>query len=338
MHPEIRLFPSKYFYNDKLVDAQTIKAYAADAARGTIYKSIVSAHGTDHLDVTEDKRTLDHPYTVFDIKGRITKSAKGSQGNKDEVRFVLEAYDYLMTKIAPKDKVSSDVSHMIPSVGVLTPYAYQKELLQGAFIEKYGRIGEKSRASNVRIDTVDSFQGKERDIIILSLVRSSGPDQKKKSKADNGASKSHEKKKDEEEKDKGECSEKNQKKNAKEKVEKEKEEANTGSGGSEKNPKKKDKEKEDAFTGSGGSGRGRSHGHLLGFVSDIRRMNVGITRAKQMLWIVGDTETLRRDEAWRALVEDAEERGRVRQAAEAEATMAPKVPKAKELEDGEVRE
>ena len=337
MHPEIRLFPSKYFYNDKLVDAQTIKAYAADAARGTMYKSIVSAHGTGHLDVTEDKRMLDHPYTVFDIRGRITKSAKGSQGNKDEVRFVLEAYDYLMAKIAPTDKVSSDVSHMIPSVGVLTPYAYQKELLQGAFIDKYGRIGEKSRASNVRIDTVDSFQGKERDIIILSLVRSSGPDQKKKSKgekAGNGASKSREKKKEE---DKGECSEKNQKKNAKKKVEKD---ATTGSGGSEKNPKKnpKKKEKEDATTGSGGSGRGRSHGHLLGFVSDIRRMNVGITRAKQMLWIVGDTETLRRDEAWRALVEDAEERGRVRRAAEAEAAMAPKVPKAKELEDGEVRE
>ena len=53
-------------------------------------------------------------------------------------------------------------------------------------------------------------------------------------------------------------------------------------------------------------------GDLLGFVSDIRRMNVAITRSKMMLWIVGDMETLQTDEAWKALIEDAERRALVR--------------------------
>ena len=60
------------------------------------------------------------------------------------------------------------------------------------------------------------------------------------------------------------------------------------------------------------SSQKKREGDLLGFVSDIRRMNVAITRSKMMLWIVGDMETLQTDEAWKALIEDAERRALVR--------------------------
>lgn len=48
----------------------------------------------------------------------------------------------------------------------------------------------------------------------------------------------------------------------------------------------------------------------IGFVSDIRRMNVGITRAKSSLWILGNTHSLMQGEFWAKLINDAKQRGR----------------------------
>lgn len=46
----------------------------------------------------------------------------------------------------------------------------------------------------------------------------------------------------------------------------------------------------------------------IGFLSDIRRMNVGLTRAKSSLWVLGNSRSLMQGEFWRALIEDARER------------------------------
>ncbi|KAF2281610.1 uncharacterized protein EI97DRAFT_34516 [Westerdykella ornata] len=48
----------------------------------------------------------------------------------------------------------------------------------------------------------------------------------------------------------------------------------------------------------------------IGFLQDIRRMNVGLTRAKSSLWVLGNSQSLMRGEFWRKLVEDARARGR----------------------------
>jgi senataxin len=36
----------------------------------------------------------------------------------------------------------------------------------------------------------------------------------------------------------------------------------------------------------------------VGFLSDIRRMNVGLTRAKSSLWVLGNSQSLVRGEFW----------------------------------------
>ena len=48
----------------------------------------------------------------------------------------------------------------------------------------------------------------------------------------------------------------------------------------------------------------------IGFLSDIRRMNVGITRAKSSLWVLGNSQSLTRGEFWGRLIQDAKTRGR----------------------------
>ncbi|KAF6844538.1 helicase sen1 [Colletotrichum musicola] len=46
----------------------------------------------------------------------------------------------------------------------------------------------------------------------------------------------------------------------------------------------------------------------IGFMQDIRRMNVGLTRAKSSLWILGDSRALVQGEFWNKLIQNARER------------------------------
>ncbi|KAI9844795.1 MAG: DEAD-box type RNA helicase [Thelocarpon superellum] len=48
----------------------------------------------------------------------------------------------------------------------------------------------------------------------------------------------------------------------------------------------------------------------IGFLADIRRMNVGLTRAKSSLWVLGNSQSLAQHEYWGRLVEDSRARGR----------------------------
>lgn len=49
----------------------------------------------------------------------------------------------------------------------------------------------------------------------------------------------------------------------------------------------------------------------LGFVSDYRRMNVAITRAKHCLFVIGNENTLSRDKNWNSLVKYCKDQAKV---------------------------
>ena len=53
-----------------------------------------------------------------------------------------------------------------------------------------------------------------------------------------------------------------------------------------------------------------SYSKGIGFLSDIRRMNVGITRAKCSLWVLGNSQSLMQGEFWSRLIQDAKTRNR----------------------------
>jgi len=49
--------------------------------------------------------------------------------------------------------------------------------------------------------------------------------------------------------------------------------------------------------------------NIIGFLSDIRRMNVAMTRAKKKLVIIGDSSTLGQSPFYRDLIDYAEQIG-----------------------------
>ncbi|XP_050949163.1 probable helicase senataxin isoform X2 [Labeo rohita] len=93
------------------------------------------------------------PYKVFDVTDGAEKKERDSFSNHKEVKLVL----LLLKMLGEKQSVR---------VGVITPYNAQKQ-----------RITEAIRGSGIQlqvdVDTVDGFQGKEMDCIIVSCVRAS---------------------------------------------------------------------------------------------------------------------------------------------------------------------
>ena len=45
----------------------------------------------------------------------------------------------------------------------------------------------------------------------------------------------------------------------------------------------------------------RSHG--IGFLKDVRRLNVAVTRAKEHLWVVGNSSNLSQQKEWKAYID-----------------------------------
>ncbi|KAL7618576.1 uncharacterized ATP-dependent helicase C29A10.10c [Lactuca sativa] len=192
MHPQIREFPSRYFYQGRLTDSESV---------------------TNSPDEPYYKDPILRPYVFYDIThGREShRGGSVSYQNIHEAQFCLKLYQHLQKSVK---------SLGIPkvSVGIITPYKLQLKCIQREFEE----VLKSEEGKDLYINTVDAFQGQERDVIIMSCVRASN--------------------------------------------------------------------------------------HGVGFVADIRRMNVALTRAKRALWVMGNASTLVQSDDWSALIADAKSR------------------------------
>jgi len=137
MHPEISIFPSKEFYDGILEDGEGLNKKRAWHS--------YSCFG---------------PFCFFDVDGIESQpSGSGSWVNEDEVEFITLLYHQLAMHY-PELKSSSQVA-------LISPYRHQVKLLKDQFKSTFG---EQSKEV-IDVNTVDGFQGREKEVVIFSCVR-----------------------------------------------------------------------------------------------------------------------------------------------------------------------
>jgi senataxin len=142
MHPDISQLPSRVFYKGLLNDGP-----------GMAEKTARPWHESH----------LFRPYKFFNIlRGQEAQGPSHSLMNKTEVQIAVALYARLI-----KEFSSVDFNFR---VGVVSMYRAQILELRRAFESRFGV----DVTSHVDFNTVDGFQGQEKDIIILSCVRA-GP-------------------------------------------------------------------------------------------------------------------------------------------------------------------
>ena len=146
MNDQIMQFSSREFYNGMLQTAPEIKY------RGILdYDIPISWYNTDDLpDDIESKEEF-----VGESFGRI---------NKAEAELTLQHLELYYGRIGKQRILDERID-----VGIISPYRAQVQLLR-RMIKK--REFFKPYRHLISVNTVDGFQGQERDVIILSLVRS----------------------------------------------------------------------------------------------------------------------------------------------------------------------
>uniref|UniRef100_A0A0G4ICB4 AAA+ ATPase domain-containing protein n=1 Tax=Chromera velia CCMP2878 TaxID=1169474 RepID=A0A0G4ICB4_9ALVE len=140
MHPLISRWPSCHFYEGNLKDAPQI----LDLVRKCPWHALPSFQ----------------PAVFFDMLSREEVSGT-SLTNPDEALFVTHLVDLLM-KMAPEEDVTSQLA-------VVTPYAEQVQLIRSRL--RALLMVPASRPCPIDVNTVDGFQGREKEMVIFSSVR-----------------------------------------------------------------------------------------------------------------------------------------------------------------------
>ena len=208
MNEQIMRFSSDWFYGGKVESAPSVRH------RGILdYDNpIVWIDSKDTLPSPADENT--EPETVSSRYHEEFIGESFGRINKPEAELTLATLQELFDKIGRVRILEERID-----VGIISPYRAQVQYLR-QLIRR--REYYKPYRSLISVNTVDGFQGQERDIIIISLVRSNEQGQ-------------------------------------------------------------------------------------IGFLRDLRRMNVAITRARMKLIIIGDVETLTKHKFYKRLHEYIEE-------------------------------
>lgn len=114
---------------------------------------------TDSLLETRYKSCPFVPYLIFNLIDAQEAGNKGDLHNIQEIDFVLQLLKIIVTR----------VNHST-TIGVITPYQTQRTKIKNAL-----KLNLSEDYNRIEINTVDGFQGREKDIIILSTVRAKSP-------------------------------------------------------------------------------------------------------------------------------------------------------------------
>ncbi|CDW72124.1 splicing endonuclease positive effector [Stylonychia lemnae] len=176
-------------------------------------------------------RQLDQDFRnliFFDLKYSQESQNETSKSNLDEANFIKNLFNEIIQTVyqnlkeypsnvaSYEEKIKFILGDLKLRIGIISPYKQQVKTLKDIIYPRMRQLGCPNDL--IEINTVDAYQGREKDIIIISCVRGSQERQ-------------------------------------------------------------------------------------LGFLNDYRRMNVAITRAKNFLWVIGNSRTLKRNKNWNAFLE-----------------------------------
>ena len=203
MNDDIMRFSSDYFYGGQVESAPEVKF------RGILDLDVAMEWLSP--EDQEDQETQGNPGNSSNLSPPYREEFVGGtfgRINKAEARRTLDTLEAYFNRIGRQRLLDERID-----VGIISPYRAQVQLLRQMLKQ---REGLKPFRRQISVNTVDGFQGQERDIIIISLVRANDDGQ-------------------------------------------------------------------------------------IGFLRDLRRMNVAITRARMKVIILGDRQTLARHPFYRQL-------------------------------------
>ncbi len=165
MHESIMRFSGECFYDGKLESAPEVKYRGildwdtpmewidtADEAQTNLYRSTESVQTeTPTTEDTPDYSEMHNPEST-------------SRSNPEEARLTLNILKNYFDKIGKERLLEERID-----TGIISPYKGQVQLLRAllrrdSFFKPYRHL--------ITVNTVDGFQGQERDIILISMVRS----------------------------------------------------------------------------------------------------------------------------------------------------------------------
>ena len=159
MNEEIMRFSSDWFYGGKVESAPQIK-----------YRSVLDYdHPITWIDTSneENQITIEGDVLKKDSELNFKEQFVGDSFgriNKAEAELTLLTLAEYYTKIGKQRVLNESID-----VGIISPYRAQVQYLK-KLIKKYEFFKPYRRL--ISVNTVDGFQGQERDVILISLVRS----------------------------------------------------------------------------------------------------------------------------------------------------------------------
>jgi len=171
MHPSISAFPSAIFYEGMLRTPSTLSQnrlfplglksvlHSEDASIGIRFINVSGnneSRGTSSISLNEYGGTLDSDSFI----------ENSSISNTKEAHQVVSLIKEFLLKSENGEKFQG-------SIGVVTPYSAQVSLMEALVSSDTELLSIAERCkSSIEINSVDAYQGRERDIIIFSTVRS----------------------------------------------------------------------------------------------------------------------------------------------------------------------
>lgn len=143
MNTQIMTFPSRHFYKNLLL----------------------ANPGVAEHKIFEDDLSLEFIDTAGSGFFEQVDEETRSISNLEEANLLIQHFNQYTNQLEAMDMLGG-----VSNVGIISPYKAQASLLQESLAGS--EIIPEHISSNLSINTVDSFQGQERDIIYISLVRS----------------------------------------------------------------------------------------------------------------------------------------------------------------------